>query len=643
MANYSLVVDSKFTPFTLEESLKPALLATEMHYDLEDKYNTLADTASGIEGLINPALDAELYERTKQYADDLNAQVELLSKEGLSPNLRRNLGTLKSRFASELAPIKTAYDNREKASKLVRELSIKDPSMIIERDPRTLSLKEFIDNPELDQGRYISGKDLSSRVAQAVQNAKKTIFANRPSAWNSIFGGQYYEKKNITGWTEQEINDAIAGKGPKELRDIVDNVLASSGITEWATPEQLEAARRYSNEGLWSGLGTTDYERVQNRAGTQKTDPQLPPLPLSKGSPFVTDVIVSKDAKNDADNIMQKGAEIPTLKNSYKNKLNSVFSYTPSYKILTRGTSVGIPNIIETNTPGTIEPYTEGLDSIYRLSPAFQEYTQKYNTLSEKWAKGDGKIKHEVEKEVKALQKEYRGKVDLEIEEALKSEGKNAVLHTVESFTIPDEYANNLAKIIRSKNLNHYELRSEGKEYGNHGSIKLEDTGNPITGDFKINTLNFSPTIEPYVSIIQTTKSSGGVENTYESVIPLENISPEGAIGATNTYIQYLKNTEESKAFNSLLNAIAEKKDPKEVQVPKHFTKQQAEDMVSNAKIYLDLMSKIYNGIELTPRERQQYLNIYSEYSNRNSAIDDSASSILANMPAVFTSSKLTK
>lgn len=265
MANYSLVVDSKFTPFTLEESLKPALLATEMHYDLEDKYNTLADTASGIEGLINPALDAELYERTKQYADDLNAQVELLSKEGLSPNLRRNLGTLKSRFASELAPIKTAYDNREKASKLVRELSIKDPSMIIERDPRTLSLKEFIDNPELDQGRYISGKDLSNRVAQAVQNAKKTIFANRPSAWNSIFGDQYYERKNITGWTEQEINDAIAGKGPKELRDIVDNVLASSGVTEWATPEQLEAARRYSNEGLWSGLGTTNYERIQNR------------------------------------------------------------------------------------------------------------------------------------------------------------------------------------------------------------------------------------------------------------------------------------------------------------------------------------------------------------------------------------------
>lgn len=265
MANYSLVVDSKFTPFTLEESLKPALLATEMHYDLEDKYNTLADTASGIEGLINPALDAELYERTKQYADDLNTQVELLSKEGLSPNLRRNLGTLKSRFASELAPIKTAYDNREKASKLVRELSIKDPSMIIERDPRTLSLKEFIDNPELDQGRYISGKDLSNRVAQAVQNAKKTIFANRPGAWNPIFGGQYYEKKNITGWTEQEINNAIAGKGPKELRDIVDNVLVSSGITEWATPEQLEAARRYSNEGLWSGLGTTDYERIQNR------------------------------------------------------------------------------------------------------------------------------------------------------------------------------------------------------------------------------------------------------------------------------------------------------------------------------------------------------------------------------------------
>ena len=41
MANYSLVVNSKFRPFEYQELLAPVLMATQAHHELEDKYAEL--------------------------------------------------------------------------------------------------------------------------------------------------------------------------------------------------------------------------------------------------------------------------------------------------------------------------------------------------------------------------------------------------------------------------------------------------------------------------------------------------------------------------------------------------------------------------------------------------------------------------
>lgn len=616
MANYSLVVDSKFTPFTLEESLKPALLATEMHYDLEDKYNTLADTASGIEGLINPALDAELYERTKQYADDLNAQVELLSKEGLSPNLRRNLGTLKSRFASELAPIKTAYDNREKASKLVRELSIKDPSMIIERDPRTLSLKEFIDNPELDQGRYISGKDLSNRVAQAVQNAKKTIFANRPSAWNSIFGGQYYEKKNITGWTEQEINDAIAGKGPKELRDIVDNVLASSGITEWATPEQLEAARRYSNEGLWSGLGTTDYERIQNRAWTPTPSnaENYGFIPL-KGDPFIKDVLVGKDTKESIDNIMQTTAGHPSLKDSVRNNLNSMLS-----------ASLSLPTKLSSYGMGMERQYKMDINSdLAKVSPAFKEYASAFNSMQDAYKINhkQGLDKSKLEEDLKKLQNYYTPIINEEIEAIIQQKGKNAVLHSIDELNLNVNNSKEISDLIKSKGLTWGDIINDPE---NEGSIKISKTANPITGTINVHTLGFSPSIGAYIRISQDQKSSAGLEGTSRGIIPLSDLDPIRAAKVEEMHHNYLKQIEEVKALESLLS------DSTEIAKPEHLEEEEWDDLRNNVILYKELIKKT----NLTGLEKLQLSNIIKDFNLKRSNINDIDKDILQELNPIL-------
>ena len=46
MANYSLVIDSRFTPFTYQEMLQPIMAAQTAHQEIEDQYTDLATKAN---------------------------------------------------------------------------------------------------------------------------------------------------------------------------------------------------------------------------------------------------------------------------------------------------------------------------------------------------------------------------------------------------------------------------------------------------------------------------------------------------------------------------------------------------------------------------------------------------------------------
>ena len=100
MANYSLVVGSKFSPFTYQELLQPALMATQAHQDLENQYSELATKANIWEKLANEQTDSYAYKMYKEYSDDLEKQANQLATEGLSPKSRSGLLQMKERYSA---------------------------------------------------------------------------------------------------------------------------------------------------------------------------------------------------------------------------------------------------------------------------------------------------------------------------------------------------------------------------------------------------------------------------------------------------------------------------------------------------------------------------------------------------------------
>ena len=159
MANYSLIIGSKYSPFTFGELLKPALMATQAHMDLEEQYSDLGTKANSWEDLINEQVDAELHNKVSQYSKDLKSQADLLASQGLTPATRKELLSMKNRYSKDITPIELAYNKREALVKEQREALLKDPSLIFNTDYSTASLKSIMNNPNASFNP-ISGEDI---------------------------------------------------------------------------------------------------------------------------------------------------------------------------------------------------------------------------------------------------------------------------------------------------------------------------------------------------------------------------------------------------------------------------------------------------------------------------------------------------
>lgn len=168
------VVNSKFTPFSFDEMLKPALMAHQMHQDLEDQYTELSTKANEWENLANEQTNPEAYRRYKTYSDDLKAQADILASRGLTPTSRRTLSQMKARYNSEIEPIKKAYESLQETNAYRDKIKASNPGAIF-TVPKYTSLDYFLNGNTADNS-YINEKDVLNRVASKAQIEGAKIF-----------------------------------------------------------------------------------------------------------------------------------------------------------------------------------------------------------------------------------------------------------------------------------------------------------------------------------------------------------------------------------------------------------------------------------------------------------------------------------
>lgn len=390
MANYSLIVGSKFSPFTYEELLKAPTMATKAHQELESGLSDLATKASIWEEIADEQSDPYAYSLYKNYAKELSKQAEFLASNGLTPESRGVLSKMKSRYSSEITPIENAYTKRQTLAAEQRTARNKDATMLFDKDISTMSLDDFIKNPETSYTPY-SGALIASQVSTAAKSLAKAIKEN-PRKWKSILGGQYYETMMQKGYTPEEVLLASLNdpKAPQDLRKIVEDVVDSTGIKDWDNPNALKQAYEYARQGLWDAIGDTTYQIQQNRGwidpNAKPKEDKSKPVVTPNFSPRIMEGVSGEEDKSL--NVLEGLRPTPTGYST--NKLDSLrkdleeakgklssYSQDEVSKYEAHRQRMNVATATPTSGVGSYQSLAQGISASSSTPTGYSEYTRK--------------------------------------------------------------------------------------------------------------------------------------------------------------------------------------------------------------------------------------------------------------------------
>lgn len=264
MANYELVVNSKFQPFSFERYIQPYQIYGAAYKELENQYGELATKASVWEEMANEQTDPYAYKMYKTYANDLEEQAGQLAREGLNAASRRDMLNMRARYSKEITPIEQAYTARQKQAEQQQQALLQDPTLLLSRRASTTSLDDYIRNPQLAYEAY-SGKLITAQAASAASALAKEM-QEKPRKWRSILGNSYYETMMQKGFSSQAVLQAIQDNpnAAPQLTRIVEDAINSSGVRDWGDQTTIARAIDYAKQGLWSAVGETQYQTLDN-------------------------------------------------------------------------------------------------------------------------------------------------------------------------------------------------------------------------------------------------------------------------------------------------------------------------------------------------------------------------------------------
>ena len=264
MANYELVVKSKFQPISFERYIQPYQIYGQAYREVENTLGELDTKASVWEEMANEQTDPYAYKMYKTYANDLEEQAGQLAREGLNAASRRDMLNMRARYSKEITPIEQAYTTRQKQAEQQQQALLQDPTLMLSRRAATTSLDDYIRNPQLSYESY-SGKLITAQAASAASALAKEM-QEKPRKWRSILGNSYYETMMQKGFSSQAVLQAIQDNpnAAPQLTRIIEDAINSSGVRNWGDQATIARAIDYAKQGLWSAVGETQYQTLDN-------------------------------------------------------------------------------------------------------------------------------------------------------------------------------------------------------------------------------------------------------------------------------------------------------------------------------------------------------------------------------------------
>lgn len=245
-----------------DEMYKPVLYMDQAHDKAADDISKLELEAGEWEKLADSAIDKDSYEQYKSYADKLRDTSARLAQSGIDRKILHDIHDLRGQFSSTILPLKQSEAKRNQWLDEQRKLQAQDASMRFNKDPQSISLREFIDNPNLNY-TPLSGNQIKQDMQNTVQHFKNKII-EEPSKWSHALGATY-ERMITRGYSIEDVYAVIEGKEDADpvLRDLYQNALEIYGIDE---KEFFEPDAQYLKnklaEGLYAAVGSDDIDKV---------------------------------------------------------------------------------------------------------------------------------------------------------------------------------------------------------------------------------------------------------------------------------------------------------------------------------------------------------------------------------------------
>ena len=308
----SLIINSQFQPFSMQEMLQPVLMADQEHKNIEEAYTQLDAQASSLQHVLDEQRDPNASKLYQNYKKNLEESVDELSERGLNTQSRRALNNVRTSFASDISRIQQAIERKGQLQEAQRQARERDDSIFFSKGAGEISIDDLMADPTISYDS-VSGKSLESMAARAATSLTKEI-RDRPTKWSSILGEQYYERIQKRGFRIEEVLEAVQGnpEASEVLRQIEKDVLESSNVRSWNNQEATDAALRHIRMGLWQAVGQDDIDRLQNRGYSPKGqtgDPEYPPEPS-----IYTEVPVTRKGKGNYDDIMEEIQDLESFR-----------------------------------------------------------------------------------------------------------------------------------------------------------------------------------------------------------------------------------------------------------------------------------------------------------------------------------------
>ena len=266
MPNYSLVANTQFKARNFDDMIRPYVMYTQEYRAQEDAIADLATKADVWAGLANEQTDPVAYAQYTNYANALKDQAAIMADRGLNPSSRQAMLNLKRRYSSEIVPIEQAYTARKAQAEEQRKALLQNPTLMMSRRADTTSLDRYMENPNLGYESY-SGALLTQQAGQAAAAIAKEL---RDYGKGKPLDGFTRTWLQQHGYTAAEVAFAINHpddpRASSVLNTIVNNVIADSGMTNWADNKTLNQAYNYARQGLWQAVGQTQVGTYTDQA-----------------------------------------------------------------------------------------------------------------------------------------------------------------------------------------------------------------------------------------------------------------------------------------------------------------------------------------------------------------------------------------